>query len=275
MNALVSTDWLAEHARAVRIVDASYYLAEHARDAAAEFDAAHIPGAMFLDLATLADAASSLPMTLPAPDAITQRLAMLGIGAGEQIVLYDASPLRSSARAWWMLRMAGIADVTILDGGLAKWRADGRPLASGDVSNTPTAFDACLPLCSVRTFDAMRANLVTAIEQVVDARSPARFDGREPESRPGVEPGHIPGARSLHYAALFEADGTWKQGDALRAAFADAGVDLARPVVATCGSGVTAACLVFAAHLLGHHIALYDGSWSEWGADPATPKARA
>lgn len=275
MDPLVSTAWLAEHAHDVRIVDASYYLAEHGHDAAAEFAAAHIPGAAFLDLATLADPASPLPMTLPQPDAIAARLGSLGIPAGDPIVLYDASPLRSSARAWWMLRTAGFAEVAILDGGLAKWRAEGRPLASDFTSATPVDTAAGHPLATPRSFEAMRANLVAAAEQVVDARSPARFAGREPETRAGVEPGHIPGARNLHYATLFEADGTWKRGDALRTVFTHASIDLDKPVVATCGSGVTAAILVFAAHLLGHDIALYDGSWSEWGADPTTPKARA
>ncbi|WP_374945255.1 sulfurtransferase [Sphingomonas sp.] len=275
MDSLVSTGWLAEHAHDVRIVDASYYLAEHARDAAAEFATARIPGAVFLDLATLADPASPLPMTLPSPEAIADRLGTLGIAAGDAVVLYDASPLRSSARAWWMLRTAGFANVAILDGGLAEWRAEGRALTAEIATHAPVETVRGRPLASPRTFEAMRANAVAPTEQVVDARSPARFAGTEPETRAGVEPGHVPGARNLHYAALFEADGTWKRGDALARAFADAGVDLARPAVATCGSGVTAAIIVFAAHLLGHDMALYDGSWSEWGSDPTTAKARA
>lgn len=275
MDTLVTTAWLVKHTADVRLVDASYYLAEHGREAVSEFAAAHIPGAVFLDLATLADPASPLPMTLPDAAVVAARLGSLGIAAGDAIVLYDASPLRSSARAWWMLRTAGFADVAILDGGLDKWRAEKRPLTDEPPSIAPVDTAAGPPLAKPRSFEAMCANLVADAEQVVDARSPARFAGREPETRAGVEPGHIPGARNLHYATLFEADGTWKRGDALRAAFAEAGVDLDRPAVATCGSGVTAAILVFAAYLLGHDMALYDGSWSEWGGDPTTPKARA
>jgi thiosulfate/3-mercaptopyruvate sulfurtransferase len=275
MDALITPDWLAANVGAVRIVDASYYLAEHGRDAAAEFARGHIPGAVFLDLATLVDPAAPLPMTWPGGEAVAARLAALGIGARERIVLYDASPLRSSARAWWMLRMAGIVDVVILDGGLAAWTAQGHPLASGEATAAAVRPATGIPAGTLRDLADLRANLQSGAEQVVDARSPARFAGAEPEARAGVEPGHIPGSRNLHYATLFEPDGRWKQLDALRAAFADAGIDPSRPVIATCGSGVTAAVLVFAAHLLGHDMALYDGSWTQWGSDPSTPKARA
>ena len=273
MDSLVSTRWLAEHLDTVRVVDASYFLPEHGRDARAEFAAAHIPGAMFLDLGTLADPASSLPNTLPSAADIADRLGLIGIAGGEPIVLYDASPLRSAARAWWMLRMAGVADVAILDGGFAKWRAEGHATMGESAIHPPARHVPGAALGTVQPFEAMQDLVARGAAQIVDARSPARFAGREAETRPGVGPGHIPGSRNLHYASLFEADGTWRRPDALRQAFAEAGVDLGRPIVATCGSGVTAAVLVFAAHLLGKSMGLYDGSWAEWGSHPDTIKA--
>lgn len=275
MDALVTTDWLAEARDSgdVRIADASYFLPEHQRDAAAEFRAAHIPGAVFFDLATLSDRDDPLPSMLPPANEFAERMQRLGIGRDDRIVVYDNSPLHSAARAWWMLRLYGARQVAILDGGLTKWEAEGRPAESGDASPEPARFDAELDYSDVRAKRDMLANLNNQAEQIVDARSPARFAGEEPEARPGVVPGHIPGSRDLYYANLFHSDGTWKQGDELRRAFEEAGVDLATPIVTTCGSGITAATLVFGAYLLGVRAALYDGSWSEWGGDPETPKA--
>lgn len=272
MDALVTTGWLAETlgANDLRVLDASWFLPDHGRDPAAEYVAGHIPGALFLDLDSLADGANSLPSMLPDADAFAARLSALGVGDGDRIVVYDDSPLHSAARAWWALRTMGARDVAILDGGLAKWRAEGRPLESG-----------AAPAPVAAAFAATRGDVVDIAEmkrvidgggQVVDARSPARFAGSEPEPRPGVVPGHMPGAINLPYARLFAADGTWKRDDALRAAFTDAGVAVDSPVVTTCGSGVTAAVLVFGLHLLGRDARLYDGSWAEWGGDPTTAK---
>jgi thiosulfate/3-mercaptopyruvate sulfurtransferase len=275
MDSLVTTAWLADTLDApdLRVVDASYYLPEHERDARAEYAADHIPGALFLDLATFADPGSGLPSMVPPIEYAEERLGSLGIGNATRVVVYDDSPLHSAARGWWLLRLFGVAEVAILDGGLAKWRAEDRPTAHGIDTAEPAAFAASSAPERVRDIAAMTANLTRGAEQVIDARSPARFEGREPETRPNTEAGHIPGSRNLHYASLFNPDGTWKRGDVLAQAFADRGIDLDRPMVATCGSGITAAALVFGAHLLGHDAALYDGSWAEWGATPSAPKA--
>jgi len=275
MDALVSTDWLAHELGAsnLRVVDATYYLPSDNRDAAAEYDAAHIPGAVFMDLADLADTATDLPSMLPRPEKFASRMATLGLGDGSRIVLYDRSPYVTAARAWFMLRTFGAHHIALLDGGWAKWQREGRPTASGREQLHHHQFTARADRGGVRTLDQMKANLDTGEEQVLDARSAARFTGEEPDPRPGTHPGHIPGSRNLPYKQLFNPDGTWKAGDALRAAFAGAGIDLSRPLVTTCGSGITASALAFGAHLLGVEAAVYDGSWSEWGASPSTPKA--
>ena len=275
MDALVTTDWLAGELGAsdLRVVDATYLDAALGRDPAAEYEAAHIPGAVFMDLGELRDTDSALPMTLPSPEKFASRMQSLGLGDGSRVVLYDNSPWRTAARAWWMLRYFGAHDVAILDSGLAGWRAAGRAVASGKEQLRHRHFTVWADVKAVRTMDQVKAALESGDEELLDARSAARFTGAEPDPRPATDAGHMPGAKNLPYGQLFNADGTWKQGDALRQAFTEAGVDLDRPVVTTCGSGVTASVLLFGLHLLGKAGALYDGSWSEWGADPSTPKA--
>jgi thiosulfate/3-mercaptopyruvate sulfurtransferase len=272
MDALVSTDWLEKELDApdLRIVDATW-LMEGEGDAAAAFEQAHIPGAVFMDLKELADSTTSLPNMMPPAEKFASRMQSLGLGDGSRIVVYDQSPYKSATRAWWMLRTFGAHDVAVLDGGLAKWRAEARATESGKPQVRHRHFTAWADAKGVRSLGQMKANVGSRDEQVLDARAASRFAGQALE-RQGVQPGHIPGSRNLPYEQLFSADGTFKTGDALRQAFTEAGVDLDRPVVTTCGSGMTAAVLVFGLHLLGKDAALYDGSWSEWGADPSTPK---
>lgn len=274
MDALVSAQWLAGEigARDLRIADCTWFLPGDGRDAQAEYLAGHIPGAVFLDLAEIADTATSLPMMLPGPEKFASRMGRLGLGDGTRIVLYDQSPHHTAARGWAMLRSFGISDVAILDGGREAWRAAGGTLASGEETARPRHITPRARGIGIRDLAQMKAVQAGGAEQILDARSPSRFAGAEPEPRAGVIPGHMPGSTNLHYARFFHPDGTWKQADELRAVFTDARVDLDRPIVATCGSGVTAAVIAFAAHLLGREVPIYDGSWAEWGGDPATPK---
>ncbi|MFN3989856.1 MAG: sulfurtransferase [Erythrobacter sp.] len=277
LPSLVSTDWLADHAGDANLVvlDASHHLPAAARNARAEYAAAHIPGARFLDLASLVDTASSVPAALPRPDQLAARLASLGVPPGAAIILYDDSAIRTSARAWFILTASGWERAAILDGGLGKWRSENRPLESGEPVLSPVAPAALTPPCAVRSKADMLTNLETRAEQVLDARSADRVYGTGTDPVHGGPNGRIPGALNLPYTEVFNPDGTYKSRDELRAAFKGAGVDLARPLIGTCGSGVTASVLLFALHLIGKaDTALYDGSWSEWAADPATPKAQ-
>ena len=272
---LVSTEWLAANLSApgLAILDASHHLPSAERDASAEFAAAHIPGAQFLGLASLVDEGSSVPQALPRPDQLGARLGLLGAAPGDTIILYDDSVIRTAARAWFMLTACGWGTVAILDGGLAKWRAEGRPLAIGTSNVVPATPASLAPARRVRSKAQMLANLDTRAEQVLDARSADRVFGTGIDPVHGGSNGRIPGALNLFYAGLLNPDGTFKSPDDLRAAFVGAGIDLNRPVTTTCGSGVTASVLLFALDLIGKHdTALYDGSWSEWSADPATPK---
>lgn len=274
---LVSTEWLAAHLGAadLAILDASHHLPAAGRDAMAEFAAGHIPRAQFLGLASLVDDQSSVPQALPRPDQLAARLAQLGTRPGDTVILYDDSAIRTSARAWFMLRACGWKNVAILDGGLAKWWAEGRALEVGTPHAVRVAPARLAPARGVRTKAQMLANIDTRAQQVIDARSSDRVFGSGIDPVHGGPNGRIPGARNLPFTEVLNPDGTYKSPEELRAAFTAAGIDLAQPITATCGSGVTASVLLFALHLIGaKDTALYDGSWSEWSADPATPKAQ-
>nr|WP_166177044.1 3-mercaptopyruvate sulfurtransferase [Altererythrobacter segetis] len=275
MKSLVSTDWLAQHLGepGLVVLDASAHLPDAQRDPRAEFELAHIPGARFLDLPTLIDPASPVPSAIPTEEQFAERMRAVGINNGDRLVIYDDSAVKTSARAWFIARMRGVTDVAILDGGLGKWRADGRPLEGGAAGLQRGHFTAANGPGTVRFKSDILADLGARREQLLDARGRPRFTGEEPDFRPNIASGHIPGSRNLPYNLLFAHDGTFCSTKDLRRAFDEAGIDLDKPIVTTCGGGVTAAVLLFALHLLGKDdVALYDGSWSEWGADPVTPK---
>ena len=276
MDMLVSPRWLAERLNAsdLRIVDATAFLPGTPRDPHAEYLAAHIPGALFLDLSTLNDPQDPRPATVPANAQFAARMAALGICEDDRIVVYDNSPLASSGRAWWLFRVFGARNVAILDGGLAGWQHEGLPTQNGEGTPGTAKFRAERDERAIANKKDILANLTSCAAQVVDARSGDRFRGEAAEPRPGMAEGHIPGSVNLPTRDLLDAQGHWKRGEALRETFIAAGVDLDKPLIMSCGSGVTACNLLFGAALLGKQdVRIYDGSWSEWGADPATPKA--
>lgn len=265
---LVSTDWLAAHLKDpdLRVLDASWYLPDAGRDAKAEYEAGHIPGARFFDIDEISDLRSALPHMAPPPEKFISRMRAMGVGDGHQVVVYDGAGLFSAARVWWLFRLMGKTDIAVLDGGFPKWKAEGR-----EIEDMP-------PVMRDRHITVSRqAGLVKDVTQVahasklglaeiVDARSGPRFRGEVAEPRPGLRSGHIPGSKNVPYAEVLNADGTMKQAADLREVFAAAGVDLGKPVITSCGSGVTASVLALALERIGHrNWAVYDGSWAEWG----------
>jgi thiosulfate/3-mercaptopyruvate sulfurtransferase len=272
MESLVSTEWLAHHLGepGLTIVDSSWHMPASGRSGHEEYFKSHIPGARFLDIDELSDRTSAAPHMLPSADDFGPAMERLGIARDDRLIVYDNSPIRTAARGWFMLRHFGAKEVAILDGGFQQWLAEGRPTERGE------------PPRRVARFDAEERDEMVTKQQLLagsglpwlDARGKGRFEGSEPDPRPGVASGHAPGARNVPFSALYDANGKFRSPAEIAQLFAQAGIDPSRPFVASCGSGVTANSLIFAAHLLGNDSTrLYDGSWSEWGADPATPKA--
>lgn len=266
---IVTTDWLARHLEApdIRIVDGSWYLPAMARNAHQEFLDGHIPGAAFFDIDDISDTESPFPHMLPAPEKFSSRMKKLGIGDGHHVVAYDGAGIFSSARVWWMFHAMGHENVSVLDGGLPKWKEEGRSIETKLQARGQRHYTARLNNFIVRDLSHMQRNLVAKREQVIDARSKARFDGTAPEPRAELSSGHMPGSLSVPFNLLMNEDGTLKADSELQTVLEGAGVDLARPIITTCGSGVTASILSLALTVLGHKTtSLYDGSWSEWAA---------
>jgi thiosulfate/3-mercaptopyruvate sulfurtransferase len=273
MESLVSTDWLSEHHGdpGLVVVDSSWHMPATGRDGRSEYLHSHIPGARFFDIDAVSDTANAAPHMLPNAEQFARAMEEIGVGSDDRIIVYDKSPLRTAARGWFTLRHFGARNVAILDGGQQKWVAEGRPVESGEPEPRRARFDAIERPGEVVTKQQILGGLGCTL---IDARGRPRFEGTEPEPRAGIASGHIPRARNISYSALYEKDGTFKSRDELERLFEAAGADPDQPFAASCGSGITATALIFAAHLIGNDSGrLYDGSWTEWGGDPNTPKA--
>lgn len=274
---IVSTDWLEAHLGSpdIAILDASWHLPTAGRDAKAEFAAARIPGAQFFDIDDLSDTNSPLPHMLPPPEKFASRMRRMGVGDGKRVIAYDSVGLFSAARCWWMFKVFGHEDVAVLDGGLRKWLAEGRAVEDGPALKPQERhFTPRVRATMVRDMKQVATALKTGSAQVADARSGTRFRGEESEPRPHVRAGHMPGAKNVHYASLLNPDGTLKSPAEIEAVFKAAGIDLSKPIITSCGSGITAAILSLGLTLTGaKDHALYDGSWTEWGGTEGTEVA--
>jgi len=274
-SCLVSTDWLAKHLDApdVKVVDGSWHLPDAGRDPKTEFRDSHIPGAVYFDIDEISDTKSPLPHMAPSAEKFAARVRKLGLGDGNRIVIYDTAGLFSAARVWWLFRLMGHEDVAVLDGGLPKWKAEGRALEDLPKAPRERHFTPRRDTTLIRDVTEVARAVKLGDEQIVDARAATRFAGEAPEPREGLRAGHIPGSRNVPYTALLD-NGVMKDPDGIRSVFEDAGVDLERPIVTSCGSGVTAAVLALGLYRIGHRDwAIYDGSWSEWGGYDQLPVA--
>lgn len=269
MSNLVSTEWLAANLDRVRVVDASWYMPAEKREPAKEFEAGHIPGAVFFDIDAVSDHSTDLPHMLPPASDFAAAAGKLGIGNGDTVVAYDGSGIFSAPRLWWTLKAMGHDNVKVLDGGFPKWTREGRAVETGPARPNAKSFDAIYRPGLKRDFAQVMGIVKDKSAQMVDARSASRFSAEEKEPRAGLRSGHMPGACNVHFRSLISADGTLRPKEELRTAFEKAGVDIKKPIVTTCGSGMTAAILMLALDEIGAgDTALYDGSWTEWGGRP-------